>query len=209
VVSCWRGEEWPFLPGDGDGSPTAQGILRGTGAVVHDGSSDRKGDARLMGDLWKAGKPFLAGFRRHFLYLLPAIFVAPFELYERVIRPNFLPETWPEHLIVPASAFSWVLLITVLWTAFLTYRDLYKEKIPSHTKIRALETTITGSHLGDYQVLSPATTNVGAQPSPKEERIFTNITVEELRNFYKDRSMAEGDRLIAPHLNKWLTVTSQ
>jgi hypothetical protein len=27
---------------------------------------------------------------------------------------------------VPASAFPWVLLVTVLWTAFLTYRDLYK-----------------------------------------------------------------------------------
>jgi hypothetical protein len=51
------------------------------------------------------------------------------ELYERLIRPTFLSETWPERLIVPTSAFPWVLLFTPLWTAFLTYRGLYEEKI--------------------------------------------------------------------------------
>jgi hypothetical protein len=98
------------------------------GCCCHDGSSNEKNDTQLVQDLWEPGKAFLNGFRRHFLYLLPAIFVAPFELYERVILPNFVPETWPQHLIVPASAFPWVLGGTALWTAFLTYRDLHKEK---------------------------------------------------------------------------------
>jgi hypothetical protein len=82
-----------------------------------------------MREFWEPGKAFLAGFRRHFWYLLPAIFVAPFEYYERIVLPNFLPDTWPQHLTVPNSAFPWVLGATALWTAFLTYRDLHKEKL--------------------------------------------------------------------------------
>src|SRR5258708_39995438 len=81
----------------------------------------------LMGEFWAVGKSFLAGFRRHFGYLLPAVFILPFEIYERILRTNFLDNTWPEHLVLPASAFPWVLLGTGLWTAFLTYRDLYEQ----------------------------------------------------------------------------------
>jgi hypothetical protein len=80
-------------------------------------------------DLWKVGKPFLAGFRRHSWYLLLNIFIDPFELYETVIRPNFLSGAWPEHLIVPSSAFPWILCATALWTAFLTHRDLFRGKM--------------------------------------------------------------------------------
>jgi hypothetical protein len=120
------------LPGDDGRHPTAWSILRERRSYCPRSNDGRSG-ARLVGDLWKAGKAFLAGFRRHLLYLLPNIFVAPFEFYERVIRPNFLSETWPEHWIVPAFAFPWVLLGTVIWTAFLTFRDLYKEKVQLET----------------------------------------------------------------------------
>ena len=80
-----------------------------------------------MGDLWTVGKIFLSGFWRHSAYLLPAVFILPFEIYEFIVRPNAGGDL-PEHLNLPAFAFPWVLGATALWTAFLTYRDLYREK---------------------------------------------------------------------------------
>jgi hypothetical protein len=79
-------------------------------------------------DLWKSGKLFLSGFRRHLRYLIPNLFIVPAEIYEYIIRPYWGNETWMEHLIVPTLAFPWVMLGTFLWVAFLTYRDLYNER---------------------------------------------------------------------------------
>ena len=36
--------------------------------------------------------------------------------------------------------------------------------------------------------------------------IPANITLDELRNFYKDRTQIEADKLISPYINKWITV---
>jgi hypothetical protein len=49
-------------------APDRVAMLRETGVVVH-GLIDKKNYARFMQDLWEPGKAFLAGFRRHFLYL--------------------------------------------------------------------------------------------------------------------------------------------
>jgi hypothetical protein len=49
-------------------APERVDMLRETGVVVH-GLIDKKNYARFMQDLWEPGKAFLAGFRRHFLYL--------------------------------------------------------------------------------------------------------------------------------------------
>jgi hypothetical protein len=151
--------------------------------------------APSMRDLWEAGKPFLTGFRRHFAYLVPAIFLVPFELYERVVRPNFGTDTWPEHLLIPAAAFPWVLLATVLWTAFLTYRDLYKEKVQ-----------LERIHLVQSRHEEGTPANVQPEPSQHEDRTLANITLDKLRDFYRDRTQTEGDRLAAPYVNKWVTV---
>jgi hypothetical protein len=93
----------------------------------------------FMVDLWTAGKPFLKGFRHHSAYLIPAVFLLPGELYEYIVRPNFGDATWWEHLIVPGAAFPWVLGATVLWTAFLTYRDLHKERSGALTNVNETE----------------------------------------------------------------------
>lgn len=135
-------------------------------------------------DLWKVGKLFLAGFRRHYWYLLLNVFVDPFELYEKVIRPSFLSEAWPEHLIVPSSAFPWILCATLLWTAFLTYRDLYREKM----QIEREAVTIM----------------LDKQWRRKGGREYTPAPLDVLRSYYNKHTSAEGDRLVAPHIGKWI-----
>ena len=155
-----------------------------------------------MRDLWKAGKPFLAGFRRHFWYLLPATFVAPCELYERVIRPNFLSEAWPEHLIVPTSIFPWVLLGTVFWTSFLTYRDLYEEKVRLE-RVQPKQPE-TEAHV---PISSQITSDNKTKQTEERIPIPANMRLTDLRNFYENRTQMEGDRLISPYINKWKMVT--
>jgi len=147
----------------------------------------------------EAARPFFAGFRRHFAYLVPAIFLVPSELYEWVVRPNFGTDTWPEHLIVPAFAFPWVLLGTVLWTAFLTYRDLYREKV----QLERVQ-PVRSEH--EERILSNVPRDNQLRQSEHEKRTQANISLDILRGFYKDRTQTEGDRLAAPYMNKWVTV---
>ena len=44
------------------------------------------------------------------------------------------------------------------------------------------------------------------EPS-RESRIYSDMTPKALSDFYTDRTMAEGDRLAFPYLNKWLRLT--
>jgi len=88
-------------------------------------------------DLWLSGKPFVSGFGKRIWILIPSVFFLPSELYEYIIRPNFGDDTWREHFIVPAILFPWALLVTVLCTAFLAYRELHREHLALNESLNA------------------------------------------------------------------------
>ncbi len=53
----------------------------------------------------------------------------------------------------------------------------------------------------------PSVANIHPREAQNNERIFTNITVQDLFNMYQGRSFVEGERLVAPYLNKWIRIT--
>jgi hypothetical protein len=46
------------------------------------------------------------------------------------------------------------------------------------------------------------------QPS-RSDRLPANITLDNLRAFFKDRTTPEGERLAAPYINKWVKIETR
>ena len=40
----------------------------------------------------------------------------------------------------------------------------------------------------------------------RPDRLYTNLPPQSLRDFYVGRTMAEGDRMLSPHLKKWMRL---
>jgi hypothetical protein len=92
-----------------------------------------------------------------------------------------------------------VLLVTVLWTAFLTFRDLYLEKQQLLKKKQAPGLSVSSNHV-------PVTASA---PAPNASKIFINATPDYLMDLVEGKLSTEAERMIEPYIGKWMTVTDR
>jgi hypothetical protein len=112
------------------------------------------------------------------------------------------------------TSISWILsglfalAATIVWEAF-QVSDRATTAIKRRVKQpSALASAGTGTGVYSDQIIrSSSLANAADKPETQgEERISANITPENLRTFYRDRTQIEGDRLVEPYINKWITI---
>lgn len=112
------------------------------------------------------------------------------------------------------TSISWILsglfalAGTIVWEAFQVSDKATTAIKRRVTPPSAVASVGTGTGVYSDQIIrSSSLVNAADKPETQgEERISANITPENLRTFYRNRTQIEGDRLAAPYINKWITI---